>query len=418
MKTNRTTIAILLTLGSFTLPMSQAFAVGGVVNNGGDSVTVGDTVKMFDEIECSDAFSPDLSTDPAISEAFHIISTRLTTVQTKLPTTGTYLRSVFSSGTALWCFVNAELKEVADEGPTSLVVSFEHQQIAVNQRGVIKIRADLWQQMNATSRATLLVHEALWTAVGPEYLWSGAQIRQLTNLFMAPSLANFTAGNLGRFIKQFIGDRGASSKLVGLVDYDLTSAGGLTNYLVAEVVGSRSVDTVITIKQAGHAMNGKRLTALNPNPLFPYVWMSRDHQLWTDIGLTPGSNNSVKMNWQLVKSVSSLCDRMYYGVESGWRLPTTKELQSLIDLEMPRWSYVPVTRVSRTLSDTAGFSYAISRQSPYLFPTESALDVITSEYRILNLANNLNDVTNLHSAASLTAKMAPAEYPNYLCIHD
>lgn len=403
---------------------SAASAFGGVVNNGGDVLYVGDTVKMFDEVECSDAFSPELSTDGSIHDAFQVISGQVGTLEKKLPTTGKYLRTVFSGGVALWCFVTGELKEVHDEGPTSLVISYDHQQVAVNQRGVIKIRRDIWDRMNTASRATLLLHEALWTAVGPEYVTSGAQIRQLTNLFMAPSLSTFTAGNLGRFIKQFIGDFGQTSKIVGLVNYDLASAGGLTNYTVGEVSGDRSTDLVVTVRRDDSPLNGKKITGINPNPLYPFIWASRDHLVWNDINATyyDPENQATSMNWQPVRNRMDLCGRMNYGSTAGWRLPTLSELQVLLELEMPQWTYIQRRtsfRYAGAIPPGSGVhSWLSPVESTFLYPTIDTLPLLAADLSIVDLRENLRELTLLYPTSTNSGFATPLKYPSYICIHD
>jgi hypothetical protein len=187
-----------------------------VVKNGGDVViSEGGDVQMFDQVEYLEAFSP-----ASQGEAWSLIDTRLTQLGAKFPRTAGFLKRTMIGGDTLWWFVNARLREIQDEGHTVVIVSDEMQQIAANTGGIIQIRKDYWERMNPTSRSVLMMHEALWTAIGDGYIADGSGVRMLSSLILSTPLENIPASQLAQFLKRPLAPQ---SPLYQYVEMDMKS---------------------------------------------------------------------------------------------------------------------------------------------------------------------------------------------------
>jgi len=388
-------------LAIFTWTSVGLARTGSEVGNGGDAIETGGATKIFDEVEYDQAFLPDTT-----GEAWSMVDGDLTILAKKLPQTANYLRSVFSGGTSLWWFVSVQLKDIADEGPTDVVITFEKEQIAANKDGVVQIRHDLWDKLTPRSQAVLLMHEALWTAIGAQNIDSGAQIRQLSALLLSDQLQSISTVNLAKFIHQFIGPAHADAKLYALVDYDLMTSRGDLGFSVEEVTTDRSVDTVA--KFPATASEGELwLTTLNPSPLYPFIYADRNRRLYTDLG-----KNGRTTFYQI--GANDLCDSLDYAGTRSWRLPSAAELLALYQRKLLQARYIPASQLVRSFGKDPGTYAESAAKVSYLFPADPRLVLLTQDLTLLDISGGFANVTDGYQPPYAAGE--GLIYPRYFCV--
>lgn len=358
---------------------STALAQGVLVGNGGDSVIFSDgSVMAFDEVEYLEPFTPDTQ-----GEAWTIIDKRLTAIQAKLPHTSNYLRRILVGGDTLWWFVNAKLREISDHGQSAVIVTTEMQQIAANSDGVIQIYKSLWDKMTPRSKASIMMHEAMWTAVGPQNVNSGSSVRFLAQLFLNPSIENMPGTQLVSFIKPRLS---ANSPLLQVIELDLQN--GKTAFQVAEVVGDARRELVITTQISSQTANSKttlQMTTFNPDTQNRFIFRSRGRPFGY---IAESYNGTLHNNFRL----GELCQGLTYAGKTDWRLPTRLEVNELFKTGLMSVQHVQSKYDFKITPASPVESVNSSRVYPVVV---KPMLIATAEGRILDLANMAADVTGL-----------------------
>lgn len=309
---------LLFTMLLFAFP---ALALDGKETHGGDTVQIGRATKVFDQVEYDDPFLPETTGDP-----WTRISTQMQALRTKLPYTADYLESFFKDGNTIWWFVKAQLRDIADQGATNIWLTVDSEQAAINTKGVIQIRKDIWNRLNDDGKATLLMHEMLWSAVGEGAVGNGAKIRFLSRLFLNPNLGKFSAANLAKFIKQDL----VKSPLSDWVDYDL-NANSSTHGLVPHKLGD---DVIVEASELG-----LQLTKLRPKQPWQRLFRCDHHSKHCPGSLSywgyTYTTGWEDWHWQetaVPLELADVCGKLRYAEKSDWRLPTADELKALQQL--------------------------------------------------------------------------------------
>lgn len=370
---------------------SGALAKGIIVGNGGDSVIINDgTIMSFDEVEYLEPFVPSSQGD-----AWQIIDTRIVGLDAKLPRTAEYIRRVMTGGDTLWWFVAATLHEINDHGDSVVIVTDEMKQVAANTDGVIQINKQLYDAMSVRSRASVLMHEAMWTAVGPANVKDGSSIRFLAQLFLNPAIDNMPATRLAAFIKKHLA---ATSPLLQVVELDIANGYASTGFTVTEVAGPMSRDVVVTA-QSFETAKTLQMTGLNPDPRAPFVFHLKARPFSYVSENRDGSAVNKAFRWR------DLCGGLKYGALSQWRLPTNDELWSLYGMGMMGVSHLQTNHVFKL--DHQGKEITVS--SPLVYPAPNGnLILMSAEGRLLNMGNMGADVTGNPTS--------DIEYINYICV--
>lgn len=219
----------LLLLVVFCLASASAQA-SKFVGNGGDAFeTANGQVKIFDEIEYSEAFHP--VDEPAYQ---NIILPQIQKLAKRLPATAAYLKFIFEQG-AMWFLVDAKLKNIDATGTTNLIVTSNKIQAAVTKNGITQISRDVKNRLSEQSFAFLMLHEALWSADADPKIMSllgvvaaldrsnvdeyilvqpvknlqisttSEKIRTLTGIMMNPMVDRYDAMSLARLIEAHTG---------------------------------------------------------------------------------------------------------------------------------------------------------------------------------------------------------------------
>lgn len=152
----------------------------------------GDALRVFDAMEF-----PQESIIPAqLPEYQQIVKPALETLKTKLPKLAKKMEAMFERGiNPRWYLVSYTLRPAHDEGNTHLVVTYEREQVALNDDGIIQIQKKLWDKLSAFDRAILLIHEVIWSTAedGGILPNSGEAVRKLSTLIVDKNLASFEA---------------------------------------------------------------------------------------------------------------------------------------------------------------------------------------------------------------------------------
>lgn len=142
---------------------SQLALAGPRVGNGGDAFdyqTTGQGYQYFDILEYGESF------EPSDLPEYILIADRLKELESIAPKTAKFLESLFLSPWILWSFVEPSLVEVPPTGSSKLIITSQRVQAAIadTQKYTVQINKNVWQTLDAKSRAFLLLHEALWFA--------------------------------------------------------------------------------------------------------------------------------------------------------------------------------------------------------------------------------------------------------------
>lgn len=371
------------------------------IQAGDDVFDVGGAIKVFDEIEYSEAIQPDKAM------AWKELEPKLKDLEVKLPNTGRYLRSFFQGGRILWWLADAKLKDRIEGETSDVIITYEQEQASVQKNGVVLIRKDIWEKLSAKSQAVLMFHQAMWNAIGEQYVKPESKIRALTSLILIQDLTTIDVEHLARFIKQFIGPSAAQTRFGALVDYDLSMAGAEVNYLVEEVVTPRSTDTLLTVD------NTYRFTRINPNSQYRNIYFNRNFGLFADLGRA-GVPELVALQ------IPQLCGSLKYANLNEWRLPTEAEIFNSFQKTLNFVRYIDMTHAYRTLNSATNTYADASFVSPQFFPRSPDLIVLSAEGTLINVSRGFSRVTDQYPVQSMVDgrwdRQTKVTYPRYFCV--
>lgn len=202
---------ILWTAALLNLFTTQARAVSGHESHGGAGVVLdpsklssddkAGSVEVFDKLEYDKEF---LVQDQEEFKTF--ISPKLDILKSKLPRTGRFLEQIMIRGISpRWYFVKYGLKPVSDASDTTkLILSFDRVQIAVNDGLKVQIQEDFWKGLEPRSRAFLLMHEALRSAIGIDFFQTSDIVKSVTSLLLNQNLQTFAAQSIAEELTQVL----------------------------------------------------------------------------------------------------------------------------------------------------------------------------------------------------------------------
>jgi len=327
-----------------------AWAEGGnETGNGGVGIQIGGAVKVFDQVEYEEPMTPQSTGNP-----WALIDGQLRVLETKLPSTSRYLRGFFEQGKIVWWFVHATLKPTCDEGKTDLLITYRHEQIAAHNGMIVQIRKDIWDQLDDDAKATLLMHEMLWSALGSSYFGDASIIRMLSRYLLHPDLKNFSTSNIVSFLLQTMSmaqppGAAANSPFLNYVFYDRRSAEATQPFTFASSPGGMGDETVATVVSPASPLKGMRVTPLRVNTAYPSVTWSSSTRAFSN-GQT-GSPLDAR----------ELCSSLQYGGGHNWRLPSRAEfteLRRLGILTQKYWAgeFWPAARQTANVPQAAQYS--------------------------------------------------------------
>jgi hypothetical protein len=289
------------------------------------AIGIGTATKVFDSVEYDEPFLPAQTGNPWTE-----IDAQLSVLSTKLPYTADYLRSFYADGKTVWWFVDATLKAPpSGTPPTDVIITGDQEQAAANLGGVILVRKDIWATLSDDDKATLLVHEMLWSAVAGA-VGDGTDIVLMSRYLLNPNLSGFSALNVMAFLQQMAGSNTASTFNRWLA-YDQAQQTTIPNFKVASVEAGLEDQLVITTLTGPY--QGMQLTILRPN----LAYSSVDDEGGSWFGLTNGV--------RLKLDPTQLCSTLNYAGTGGWRLPTQAELGGLDSLNFLNLQYPTVGEV-------------------------------------------------------------------------
>lgn len=180
-------VRLILILATLLFGFSSIAKENG--GHGGDALLVGPTKVVWDAVEYGNPFDPSEST-----LAFQIILEQLGKLRKNLPLLAGYLESFFYENRPLWWLVIPNLIDLPD-GETKLIINYKSQQAAINSEGLIQINQIIWDELDSRSKAYLIFHEVLWTALNYE-VDDPTVIRKLTGIFLNPYIDSMSPNNL------------------------------------------------------------------------------------------------------------------------------------------------------------------------------------------------------------------------------
>ena len=303
------------------LALDSAYASrGSEGGNGGEVFEIGERVILFDALEYGENFDPKNVND---AKPWEIIDNRLNKLKDKMPATADYLRSFFSHGKMVWWFITEEqikLAPTGTAGDTNVIITYKQEQIAVNSKGMVQIRKQLWDKLTDRQKAWLLTHEMFWSALGDPYIGNGQSIRALTALLMGKQIEDFTTYNLARFMNRYIGDDGRRSKLSRKVGQDLSAGFGRGDFSVEEVETQYGVMNLVSFFNQSMG-SGLYLSTVNPTRGYETPYFD---DYTGDVYLKDDAS-SFKLNID----VSELCENLEVYGDMNWHLPSEDEIYAL-----------------------------------------------------------------------------------------
>jgi hypothetical protein len=278
--------------------------------HGGEILEIGgNAVKVFDEVEYAEPFLPDQAGKP-----WNRVETQLKYLKAKLPLTGKYLEDFFHDGTIVWWLVGVKLKTIDDSGQSHLLVTFRKEQIAANSGNTVQIRKDLWSLLDDESKATLLMHEMLWSAVSG-HVKDGASVRQLSRYLLHPSFQNFTAYNVMSYLTGIITDENCPLKW--WIKSDKENLARIQSFVVQKTPTKINGDSVIAVIDPTSSVKGLQLTPIRPNLSFEN----------DAINYLRGGEMKLASDSRILPE--ELCGTLDYAGHRDWRLPSAAELDEL-----------------------------------------------------------------------------------------
>lgn len=390
------------------------------VGNGDSAVMVGNATMTFDVAECTEAFFPD-----SLGAPWTLVMAQINMLKAKLPQTAALIEGIYNDGATIWCFVTPPLRQIDDSGSTPVVINAERQQLAINSADFIRIHKDLWNKLDERSKASLLIHEMLWTAVGSDSVRDGSPIRNLTNLILNPALDRFSKENLIKFFRQFINN--PRSRLQRYVELDQANDSNAPSrhFTIRQESTPDGIQDIVDV--SGHPEHAK-LQLTPPNPIrqlqniVRYKHASGD-SLFVDTG-THQDQSLIGVHYdEPVASLtriplSRLCDDVVYGNHDDWRLPTLTELNWLYARGL---SAVPATRKHvyyKAVNFTGGvenLKFEVTRLYPkLLYPTIHQWNEMPY---LDNEANQvLENVDETTTQRANVIHLGAAQYARYFCV--
>ena len=419
------------------IPAALCLASPGLSSDG---LFVGDQVKTFARAECTQSFLPEaLEAEESVVRAWTQVRQQLETLSQKLPATSTYIRSFFENGRIIWCFVESELKEIEvgtsselDAVSSSIILSYEKQQAAVNQDGVVRIRKDLWDAMDTDSRAAVLLVEGLWSAIGPAYIETGRQVRDVANLVLHQNLDSFVPTNVALFLKRFLGRPCAQTRMVALAEFDLRQLNNGLPFAYSLDFDDSTPKLTLTVQREASRINGYQVTQLNPDRQYRHIIAHRNGRLYNDLGGNRLSSNlhpielrdlcstlglnGIAANGQGASSSPNDTLVLEFG-EQPWRLPTSAELYDLYELGLLQFEFISHEQPERILS-AAGHTRSNLNRSSFVYPTDSSLILLTAEGRQYDLSNQFEEATDRYqfNRQGHIDGNSNLKFTRYLCI--
>lgn len=369
------------------------------IRNGDDVLLIGEAAKTLDEVEFSGAFQPQEET-----EAWAIIDAQLTQLEKRLPHAGSFLRSLFFRGRLTWHFVDAQLRDLSDEGPTNVIITQEKIQIAINSGTLVQIYKTVWDKLNSRSRAVVMFHEAMWIANGKRSLKTGESVRRLLAILMDKNLESYSNSNLVESLRLCFESSPHSSEFFQIVMLEHQQRANYERFDPKMIYTMNGDELVVEAKH--ETTKDWLLTILNPNDRYQSV-QYKD-------GLYIGYQGSIDL--PLNQLNLDLCEELTYGERKGWSLPTSKELYQLNNLGFRLSRYFPPPRPpyrfqaeDNELSFVDRFLEAIRFGGQDLYPAKiGANDVIivTKDGRHLNFADRMRELPKSKDATIF-----------YMCLH-
>jgi hypothetical protein len=184
---------------------TDSHGVNGTDGHGGDVFEVNGALKTWDQIEWEKAFFiPELPIYPELIIALEPFSKIA-------PLTHRRLIEVLTTDGPKWYFVEPELKDVQDEGHSSMALSYKKIQAAVQIRDLVQINESTWNDLDTKGKIFLLVHEAIMN-IGLKNFKSefdfdshrGQFVREITGILLNKHLSKFSkAKTLSQIEKYF-----------------------------------------------------------------------------------------------------------------------------------------------------------------------------------------------------------------------
>jgi hypothetical protein len=303
------------------------------------AIGIGTATKVFDSVQYDEPFLPAQTGAPWTE-----IDSQLTVLAGKLPYTASYLRSFYADGKTVWWFVDVTLKPApGGTPPTDVIITGPEEQVAANLGGVILVRKDIWANLSDDDKATLLMHEMLWSAVGGS-IGDGTDVVLMSRYLLNPNLSGFSALNVMAFLQQMAGSD-TSSQFQRWLAYDQAEQTTIPNFKVdAVAVG---LESQLVISTLTGPYQGLQLTVLRPNTA--YTSVDDEGGTWF------GHANGV----QLKLNPAQLCSTLRYAGFGDWRLPTQAELAGLDSLNFLNLQYPTVGAVFARPTAQSGNQTAI-----------------------------------------------------------
>lgn len=193
----RTTIWIFI----FLMSSVSAFAsekidtayIGGETGNGGDGLIRNDNVYLLDLVEAGVELAPYFNKSVQADERINsFLKNKLPIDNSVIELISRKTKEIYLINSRLayhilsainlynWQFLNTRLKDIPDDGDTiiDLPVKGELVQIAVRYKKEIKIDKKYWLLMDDANRASLILHEVLYSLIQPHISENGTQAQQ------------------------------------------------------------------------------------------------------------------------------------------------------------------------------------------------------------------------------------------------
>lgn len=299
---------------NFAIAQNSAIARGGESHGGNgirldkfiDGVKVGQAVELFDTMEYDKEFMP--GEQPEYQD---FIAPKLKILKGKLPRTGHFIETILLKGlNPRWYFVKYQLKKVQDASETTnLIVAFEGVQIALNDGRKVQVQETFYKELEPRSRARLLIHEAIRSAIGMDYQQSTDVVKSVASLLLHNNLDSFSKEDLGKDL---------------LTDLEQCSRGSELSPLHRLVYGD--------LHLAPQEISGWQDLTYLQDGLTPSTCTYETDRcvfkdqvrgfLWTKI--TPGHKAGTRFS--LAEAESACRNLKNWGDSTQWRVPTFAEL--------------------------------------------------------------------------------------------
>ncbi len=280
----------------------------GQEGHGADALSVGGALEIWDRVEHDKSFKP-AKEKPYLNH----LKPRLERFKQLFRRGGILLSQKFDRGIdPQWYFVKPKmkLKDIKDEGASPLVLMFKDNegkkhQLAANKGTVVYFDKEVHDQLSELSQAWSYMHEALISAIGVEFVKDGAQIRELTSLFMNEDFLGYTADELSKSILAIVGNK--ESELYKELKLDISGSS-------SEILPKGWFDF-------SRNAQGKPVSSCL-EATDQCVFKNKTTGLyWSGVAPKSGKN----LNW---KAAQEACKSLKnWGGFSDWRLPSSEEMK-------------------------------------------------------------------------------------------